>query len=313
MTAQFVSHEFRITETRSSDAYFASFSSWLAENGNRGRGHADKSVSAHVSDLQQFSAWFTQTTGQAFSAELVTPRDLRDWFTQSTQVERRAPATWNRRRISLGMFFSWALQARIIRHSPFQGVPVMEEPAKAPKGMNALEFHRFMRQVEQAVNTSKTLVGQMKAIRNRAMIALMVYAGLRESEVCNLRVEDLQISDRKGTAYIYNAKGKKTDSVPLGREVRIALLDWVKIHPAEGLIFDGITPRQVQRVVSDLGADCGLSITPHTLRHTFAYRFRESNQDLVKLQIIMRHSRSSTTAKYGMPRAEDLQAAVENL
>lgn len=313
MTAQLLSHDLMVTENSTSGAYFEPFAAWLQETGNRGRGHADKSVSAYVSDMALFASWFSQASGQEFSPELVTARDLRDWYIHSTQVERRAPATWNRRRISLGLFFSWALQAGLIHYNPFQGVPVMEEPQKAPRGLSDLEFARFMRRVEQEVNTARTERGMHLAIRNRAMIALMVYAGLRESEVCALQKADLVISERKGMAYLYNAKGKKTDSVPLGREVRIALDHWLKIHPSEGLIFDAVSPRQVQRVVGDLGASCGLSITPHTLRHTFAYRFREANQDLVKLQIIMRHSRPGTTAKYGLPRAEDLQAAVENL
>jgi site-specific recombinase XerD len=164
-----------------------SFTAWLVNNGKNGHGHSEKSTKAHLSDLRGFITWFEAHTGQIFAPELITSSDLRAYFTWSTQEERVAASTWNRRRISLALFCQFALSAGLVAYNPFQGVPVMESTQLAPLSLNKSDYAKFMRRVEQAANTSRTDNQRRLAIRNRAMIACMVYAGLRESEVCELR------------------------------------------------------------------------------------------------------------------------------
>lgn len=302
-----------VAPTPDTDAYLGDFASWLASTGNSGHGRSEHSISAYVSDVRQFAAWFTQVTGQAFAPERITAMDLRTYYHQSADIEHCKASTWNRRRTSLALFCGWALQVGLIAFSPFQGVPSMETVDLAPKGLEKSDFYRFWRQVEQEVNTARTETARRLAIRNRAMIALMLFAGLRVSEVAELTPLDLLLSPKKGHVSVWNSKGNKSGDVPLGREARLAVSAWVEIHPENGSLFDGITPRQIERVVEDLSKASGTSITPHGLRHTFAYRFREAGGDTVELMLVMRHSRIDTTARYGKPRMEDLQNAVENL
>lgn len=307
--------QFMLAQVAPGEAYLTDFASWLATTGNRGRGRCNNSISAHVSDMLQFARWFTAFTGQDFSPELVTSTDLRGYFHQSAEVEHVRPATWNRRRVSLALFCDWALAAQKIVYSPFRGVPTMQETELAPHGLDKSETARFWRRAEQAVNVARTPNARRLAVRNRAMLALMLYAGLRVGEVARLDQADVQIREKSGNVTIRNSKGQKTGEVPLGREARIALTAWIELHPTQGgLMFDGITTRQIERVVEMIEASAGMDVTPHTLRHTFAYRFRETHPgEQLKLQMLMRHSRADTTAKYGRPRLEDLQAAVENL
>lgn len=304
---------FIVAQTPPDEAYFSAFGGWLREHGNHDRGCGERSVSAYLSDLTQFARWFGVTTGQDFAPELITSTDLRGWYHHAAQVERVSPATWNRRRVSLSLFCQWALAVGLIAYSPFQGVPRMVETEQAPRGLGKTEAARFWRTVEQAVNTARSASKRHLALRNRAMIALMMYAGLREGEVAALDAADVTLGDKSGRVFVRESKGHKSGTVPLGREARIALAAWTAVHPQPGSLFDGITTRQIQRVVEEISADCGLEVSPHELRHTFAYRFRESSSDVVKLQTLMRHARIDTTVKYGKPRLEDLQAAVENL
>jgi len=66
---------------------------------------APKTVANYLSDLNCFARWFTQTTGEEFSAKAITPTDIRDYrsFLQTTQG--RMPATINRRLAALRKFF----------------------------------------------------------------------------------------------------------------------------------------------------------------------------------------------------------------
>lgn len=288
------------------------FSTWLANNGKYGHGHSQKSISAYLSDLHGFIKWFESFTWQKFAPELVISKDLHAYFDHSTQIERVAAATWNRRRISLALFCQFAVAEKLVEYNPFQGVPIKEKQQSAPLSLNKSDYLALLRQVERAANTANTDHQRRLAIRNRAMISLMVYAGLRVGELCALHTSDLLLSDRKGEVRVMDGKGNKSGTVPLGREARMAVAEWLKIFGGE-MLFDGITERQVQRVVAEIGGLAGLEIHPHMLRHTFVYNALQQSGNLVIAQQLARHNRIDQTARYAMPHRDDLERAVENL
>jgi integrase len=77
---------------------------------------------------------------------------------------------------------------------------------------------KLMRHAELLVNGSKTDRWRWQAIRDQAMICLMIYAGLREGEVVALDVEDVEIGKRKGTVTVRRGKGDKSRLIPLNKE-----------------------------------------------------------------------------------------------
>ncbi len=292
---------------------FCDFSTWLEETGNRGHGRSEKTIRAYISDLRLFVAWFKDHTGQPFAPELITSQDLRAYFTFSTQQERVAATTWNRRRISLAAFCDYAHTTGLTVYNPFQGVPVKEKQKAAPLSLNKSDYSKQMRLVEQAVNTAKTDKQRRLAIRNRAMIGLMIYAGLRVGELCALRRSDLLLTERKGLVKIVDGKRHKEAFVPLGREARIAIAEWLKICQDDRIF--SVTERQAQRMVKEFGKAAGLNnLHPHVLRHTFVYNvLQQSGGNLALAKELARHSRIDQTAWYAMPHQEDLMRVVENL
>ena len=310
-----VSSEFRVAQPIANDAYFASFADWLAETGNRGRGRAELSIKAHLQDMRVFSRWFEFSSGQKFAPELVTSRDLRAFYHHSIEEKHEKPATWNRRRVTLNLFCEWAVSTGRMTYSPFQGVPIQEEESQPPHWLNQSDYARFTRRVEQATNTAKTEHARRLAVRDQAMIALMIDGGLRVGEVAELTVSDLLLSDRKGRVTIRNGKGGKTRSVPLGREARRAVNAWLETSAVSGeaMLFEGISARQVERIVKARGLEANVKVTPHQLRHTMLKRFMDSTQDIAAAQQLAGHSRTDTTMRYIKPGWEDLERAVENL
>lgn len=288
------------------------FSAWLASHGKNGRGHSQKSIEAHLSDLRGFAEWFEPHARQPFAPELITSGDLRAYFTYSTQERRVSASTWNRRRISLALFCQFSLAEGKSSYNAFQGIPTKEKQQTAPRSLNKSDYLCLLRRVEQAVNTARTENQRRMMIRNRAMISLMVFAGLRVGELCALHRDDLLLSDRKGEVHIVDGKGHKSGVVPLGRECRIAVSEWLKLCPDE-LLFGGITGRQVERIVEGIGNQAGMEIHPHMLRHTFVYNALNQTGNLVIAKELARHNRIDQTARYAMPHKEDLEKAVENL
>jgi integrase/recombinase XerC len=277
-------------------------------------------VEAYLSDLGKYASWFELTNGQAFEPGLVTSIDLRAYRQHSLENERVRPATWNRRRIALALLCQWARGAGFLSYDPFQGVSAAEEEELPPRWLGQAEYSRVLRQVERNANAAKTSYGKAQALRDQAMVALMVYAGLREAELVALDGGDLVITPRGGKVIVRLGKGQKRREVPLGAEARRAVSAWLAVERAESgePVFSGkssgrLTTRQVQRVVAEIGRQAGVELTPHMLRHTFAKRTLKSGADLTVVQKLMGHSRLDTTSRYVKPGWDDLAGAVENL
>src|SRR5207248_4497787 len=76
----------------------------------------------YQADLAGFARWYTETQGEAFSAVVVTPTDIRDYKAHLVTVLHRTPATINRRLAALRKFFGWAKGDGRIRELPTESV-----------------------------------------------------------------------------------------------------------------------------------------------------------------------------------------------
>lgn len=304
------------------------FRLWLAENGKRGQGHSDKSIESYLSDMRAFVTWYETHTGDPFQPAEIISSDFRDYFHHSIKIEQVSASTWNRRRATLAQFCLFALAVGLIQMDPFQGVPYMSKASQAPKSLTIKDFRRYMRRVEQEINLAKTDFQRSTAIRNRAMIALMVRGGLRVGEVCELAPCDLLLTDRKGQVFIRDGKGNKAGTAYLGSEARLTVNEWLKIRPQTALVFQGLTERQIERIVSDIAVKAGFqpiqmmqagkmiekqAVTPHSLRHTFIYNVLQETGNIERARELARHSRIDQTADYARSHEEDLTESVEHL
>ncbi len=146
--------------------------------------------------------------------------------------------------------------------------------------------------------------------RNRAMIETMYSCGLRVSELCSLRMEDLFLDE--GFIRV-TGKGSKQRLVPIsGRavdEIKKWLMDrcHVDIKPgAESFLFVSkrrgrpLTRIMVFDIIRDLTAKAGITktVSPHTFRHSFATHLLEGGANLRAIQCMLGHEKISTTEIY---------------
>jgi site-specific recombinase XerC len=295
------------------------FTDWLEREGR-----SKLTIDAYRSDVEIYANWFVQVADQDFEPALLTGRDLRAWREASIHAEGVEGSTWNRRRASLRVFCTWALRAGHVAADPFEGIRPADVREAPILWLDDNEFNKVLRTLEHQINAAATEAWRVQAIRNRAMVALMVFAGLRESEVVNLRVSALLMSERKGAVKIRDGKGGTFAEIPLNHEAVTDLQAWLAVRgAADGLLFVGkgsqqLTGRQIQRLVKSLGQSCGIAnLTPHRFRHTFCKRtldgkYRRDGQSvpLTVVQRLARHARISTTARYAKPGQRDLELAV---
>lgn len=281
-------------------------------------GRALKTIAAYLQDVRVFGAWFEGENAQPLMPDLVTRVDLRAWRQHSLHVERVAGSTWNRRRASLAVFCEWARQAGFLTYDPSEEIRGVAVQKSAPRWLPKPAMNRFLRQVELQVNGAKTQAWKTQALRDQAMVALMLYAGLREGEVAGLDLVDVTLGERSGKVRILG-KGEKERKVPLNQEARRALVLWIAVRGGQaGPLFTGksggqVSTRLIQRRVAEIGQAAGVDVTPHQLRHTFAKRAIDAGQPLSTVQELLGHERTETTAVYTRPGWDDLERAVESL
>lgn len=291
----------------------SAFSDWLAQ-----AGRSPRTIQAYLADVRSFATWFETTNEQAFTPDLITSWDLRAY--RAAVIDGGAkPATWNRRRATLAVLCEWALAVEFVSYNPFQGVQPMAEVEQAPRWLDSGEQHRLLRQVEQAVNGAATAHWRWQAVRDQAMMAVMLWAGLREAEVAALDVSDLELRERSGRVVVRQGKGQKRREVPLNVEARRALRLWLEVSGIQsGAVFVGkggerITGKGIQDRIRAIRLAAGLDddVTPHALRHTFAKNLIDAGQPMTVVAKLMGHTRLDTLARYIQPGWRDLERAVE--
>lgn len=140
-------------------------------------------------------------------------------------------------------------------------------------------------------------------LKHKTILALMYSAGLRISELINLKIEDLKI-DRK-QIHIKNAKGRKDRYVVLAESTLPLLHSYLnnykpKLHLIEGHKKQAYTASSIRKFMSNSCKKAGLlgKVTPHTLRHSYATHLIESGVGLRHIQELLGHSSPKTTMIY---------------
>jgi site-specific recombinase XerD len=284
---------------------------------NEGKAHP--TIQAYGLDVRLFAAWYAQVNGEEFDISVLTRFDLRAYRIYALDDRRVKPATWNRWRASLMALCGWAVAAGILNQDPSMGLEAARVVEMPPRWLERSQVNRLMRQAERLVNGAGTKYGRWQAVRDQAILALMVYAGLRESELIGLDVDDVEVGERKGRVIVRQGKGGKYREVPLSKEARYALGMWLEVRGADpGVLFwskrgGGLTRRAVIHRVKEIGRLADVQVSPHDLRHTCAKRMLDEGAPLTVVQKVLGHSRLDTTARYVTPGWGDLERAVESI
>lgn len=261
-------------------------------------------------DLLHFFRWFEQTVGDASTPEAVTPTDVREYRGHLLTVERRQPATVNRRLAALRRFFQWAKAMGLARELPTENVKGVASSPRAPRWLEKRDVDRLVRTVERHGNT-----------RDLAIVLTLRHTGIRVSELSNLALSDVETSERKGSLTVRSGKGGKFRVLPLNVDARRAVASYLEVRPTVstdrlfvGQRGEGVSSRAVELLVTKYARLANLeAVTPHTLRHSFGKHALDAGADLVSVASLLGHERLETTAVYTTPSQRDLEKVVEKL
>jgi site-specific recombinase XerD len=150
------------------------------------------------------------------------------------------------------------------------------------------------------------LIAALTSDKHRALVMLAYGAGLRVSEVCKLRIED--IDPKRMVLRIQGAKRGRERYVMLSPRLLKALRTYWKVsRPSGPYLFPRrgdpqkvLTRAAVHKAIVHAARRAGITkrISPHTLRHSFATHLLEAGTDLRTLQVLLGHSSLKSTMAY---------------
>lgn len=148
-----------------------------------------------------------------------------------------------------------------------------------------------------------TVMQQISNIKHKAIVMLTYSAGLRLSEIVNVRIKD--INSERMQVFVQQAKGRKDRYTLLSKKLLPVLREYFKEYKPKEWLFEGAkggkySVSSVQTIVKDAYAKAGIikKVSTHTLRHSFATHLLENGTDLRYIQNLMGHESSKTTEIY---------------
>ncbi len=306
----------RLLAPRKDIPWLQEYAHWLSQTGR-----SSLTIAGYCRDLGLFARWFQEGSETPLEPRSVTATDARLYRQHLLAVRRLSAATVNRHIAALRSYTAWARAAGLLDLDPFDGVKAISEQRTAPRWLDRRQQAALMREVERSVLAARTVTARSIAIRNQAIVSVLLQTGLRVAELCALDLGDVTISERKGLLLVRQGKGTRQRSVPLNLSARRDLRSWLQVrgHPPSPALFVAtrnggrLTPRMVQRILAELGRRSKLRVTPHLLRHTFAKNLIDAGIGIEKVAMLLGHSNLNTTRIYTVPSEHDLTLAVEAL
>jgi integrase/recombinase XerD len=149
----------------------------------------------------------------------------------------------------------------------------------------------------------KKIIGVIGNKKHRLIVSLSYGAGLRVSEVINLKVKDINLEEL--TIHIKNAKGKKDRITVFPEKLKVTLAEIMVLHTKDDYVFEStrggkLTERTAQIVFEKAlkNAYIQKDATFHSLRHSFATHLLENGVDVRYVQELLGHQNIRTTQLY---------------
>jgi len=237
------------------------------------------------------------------SPDTATSEDLRRYRLHMAR-QQVGPWTINSAIAALRFFFTATLE----RPDLVRPLRLATEPRRTPVVLSPEEVAR--------------LLEAAPGLKHKAALSVAYGAGLRVSEVANLKVSD--IDRERMTLRVEQGKGQRDRTVMLSPRLLELLREWWKAARPQVWLFPGqnpinpVTPRQLNRAVTAAKDLAGVSkrVSPHTLRHSFAAHLLEQGVDIRVIQVFLGHAKLETTALYTRVAAStvrDVESPLDRL
>lgn len=272
------------------------------------RALSENSVAAYEQDLTKLYDYLTSKGIDPVNAQLA---DLEDFVYNYFGADSNARS---QSRILSGVhsFYRFLLYHNYIESDPSELLAMPKKELHLPDVLTVEEINAMVAQIDLSSNEGH---------RNRAIIEMLYGSGLRVSELVNLQLSNMY---RQEGYMLIQGKGSKQRLVPISPEAEKWFQFWMEdrahldIKPQfKDIAFLNRYGRQLTRamiftIIKRLTAAAGIrkTISPHTLRHSFATHLLQNGADLRIIQQLLGHENITTTEIYTHVDIQDLRQAI---
>ncbi len=259
-----------------------------------------KTIKAYKIDLNQFYSIIP-------NHELPITKDTLMFYLTKIHQQYK-PRTIKRKIASVKAFFHYMEYEEIIEINPFNKIDLsFRQPKLLPRTIPSSTIQLFLSKIYEEASNSKTPFEKKTRLRDIAVMELLFATGMRISELCSLKQENIDLKNKRVLIF---GKGAKERILQIGNNDVIEALfsyqeafsdelyhtDWFFINRLNNRLSEQ-SVRYMIRHYCDL-ANIQMHLTPHMFRHSFATLLLEADVDIRYIQKMLGHSSITTTQIY---------------
>lgn len=285
------------------DTYINEFTEYLIID----KKYSENTIKAYNNDLKKFKNFIKNKT-----INNIDENSIKDYI-KYLNKENNDPKTISHNISTLRSFYKFLLIEKRIKKNPMEYIELPKTKKSLPKTLSIEEIDKLL-----DINLTDAF-----SFRNKAMLELMYSSGLRVSELINVKIHDIDISN---CIIRIMGKGSKERIVPLGdyaiRYIELYLKEHreklIKRELNDYLFLNNhgehLTRQGFFKILKTIAKEKNIKteFSPHTLRHSFATHLLNGGADLRSIQEMLGHSDISTTQIYTHVSKEKLKENYNN-
>ena len=276
-------------------------------------GKSEKTIRAYTTSMREYYKWFVDSFGDVEFKKLYRENILEyKNYLKNIKRSKRSGSNLNAKsinaKLSAMIRYNELMQSDDIVISKVDLIRVQTEIV-SPTNITKKEVEEFRQRILQSEGCS--------AKRNYAIVTIMAYAGLRISEVLNLKKTD--VNTTASQIRVADGKGEKQRTVIINSKIISAIREYEKsdkvdseylFHNSRGQVLN---PSTINKVFDDFSAG-GIHIHPHALRHFFCYNALESGAySINEVSNQAGHTSIKSTMRYLNPNLDTIKKKAELL
>jgi len=247
---------------------------------------------------------------------LISTRTVRQYFYYAKENRNLGQSSISKIIATVKSFFNYLEEEDITVKNPTRKIRVPKKVCRIPSVMSKYEVDLIIKSVDFA-----PLRCRKNNVRDKLILSLLYYAGIRKSELLNLNWTDINLS--KSSVIIRRGKGGKDRLIPLHKEVSRLLDEYLEkrlplktdalIIGEQGRRMGNCSFVNLLKMYLSLSGLKRKGYTAHSFRHSFATHLVEAGVDLFKVQKLLGHASLDTTKIYINFNSSQMAKAIDRL